>query len=92
MHGWNRKIRKFAAGVLDLPQDVILDLPRLTLIGTSRLHVENHRGVIGFSGELLQLRLTGGTLDITGSGLTIRAIMPEEVIVEGTITGIRFSG
>lgn len=86
----NRKLRTLTAGILDLPQDVVFDLPRITMIGNLQLYIENHRGVIGFSDELLRLRLTVGTLEITGQELVIRAILPEEVFIEGTIADIRY--
>lgn len=89
---WNRKIRKFAVGMLDLPQDVIFDLPRLTMIGNRQVYIENHRGVIGFTSELLQLKLSVGVVEISGKDLVIRAILPEEVFIEGTISDIRYSG
>lgn len=87
---WNKKLRKWTASVLDLPQDVILDLPRITMIGNMQLYIENHRGVIAFTDRTLQLRLSVGQLEITGESLVIRAILPEEVMIEGTIHQIRY--
>ena len=45
----SRKLRKWTATILDLPQDVALDLPRITMIGGLQLTVENHRGILHFS-------------------------------------------
>lgn len=87
---WNKRIRKLTASVLDLPQDVIFDLPRITMIGNMQLYIENHRGVLGFSSENLQLRLSTGQLQITGKDLVIRAILAEEVFIEGIIEDIRY--
>lgn len=88
----NRKLRRMTANLLDLPQDVIFDLPRITMIGNMQLYIENHRGVIGFSDQLLQLRLSVGNVDIVGRELVIRAIWPEEVFIEGIIQDIRYRG
>ena len=85
-----RKVRRLAAGVLDLPQDVVLDLPRITMIGNAQMYIENHRGVVHFSDRQLILRLSVGALDITGQNLAIRAILPEEVLVEGSIADIHY--
>ncbi|MBN2983309.1 sporulation protein YqfC [Cohnella algarum] len=83
-----RKLRRWTARILDLPQDVVLDLPRVTMIGGLQLTVENHRGVLHFSPGSLRLAMERGELEITGNDLVIRAIGTEEVFVEGTITGI----
>jgi len=83
-----RRLRNWTARVLDLPQDVVLDLPRVTLIGGIQLTVENHRGVLHFASDSLRLAMEQGELEVTGRDLTIRSIGPEEVLVEGRITGV----
>jgi len=89
-----RRIRKkmstWTAKFLDVPQDVTLDLPRLTLIGNRQLYIENHRGVLHFSDNYLKLALSKGHLEIQGKGLTIRAILTEEVMVEGAISDLKY--
>lgn len=85
----SRKLRKWTATILDLPQDVVLDLPRITMIGGLQLTVENHRGVIHFSPQLLRLAMDDGELEVTGQDLIIRNIGAEEVYVEGRIKGVQ---
>ncbi|MFB5677269.1 sporulation protein YqfC [Paenibacillus terreus] len=84
----SRKLRKWTSEALDLPQDILLDMPRLTLIGSRQLYIENHRGVLNFTPEELLLALSSGRLRIGGSGLVIRSILPEEISVEGEITSV----
>lgn len=84
----SRKLRKWTAAILDLPQDVVQDLPRITLIGSIQLTVENHRGVLHFSPNLLRLATERGELEVAGADLVIRTIGAEEVYVEGHIAGI----
>ena len=86
----SRKLQKWTQEILDLPQDLLFDLPRLTLIGNKEIHIENHRGVLFFSAEKLVLSLAEGALEITGSGLSIRAILSSEVTIEGTIQHIHY--
>jgi sporulation protein YqfC len=85
----SRKLRKWTATILDLPQDVVLDLPRVTMVGGLQLTIENHRGVLHFSPNLLRLAMTGGEMEVSGQDLIIRNIGAEEVFVEGTILGIQ---
>jgi len=85
----SRKLRKWTATILDLPQDVALDLPRITMIGGLQLTVENHRGILHFSPDTLRLAMDGGELEITGRELIIRNIRAEEVFVEGRILGVQ---
>ncbi|SDC72350.1 sporulation protein YqfC [Paenibacillus sp. UNCCL117] len=90
MRSLTRKINQITAKLLDLPQDVALDLPRITMIGNMQLYIENHRGVIHFSDESLKLALPNGKLEVVGSNLVIRAIMPDEVMIEGTIRDVQY--
>lgn len=90
MRRWSRRLRRLAVGVLDLPQDVVLEVPRITMIGHLQMYIENHRGVLHFNDKELRLLLTRGQLLIQGEQLVIRAILPEEVLLEGRIAGVKF--
>lgn len=85
-----RRLRGWTNGVLDLPQDLLQDLPRITLIGNKELYIENHRGVLHFSSELLRLGLADGFLEIKGEQLSIRNIVGQELSVSGRIGEIRY--
>ncbi|WP_379161138.1 sporulation protein YqfC [Paenibacillus sp. sgz5001063] len=87
-----RRLRGWTNGVLDLPQDVLQELPRITLIGNKELYIENHRGVLHFSSGQLKLALVNGSLEISGEGLMIRNILGQELTVEGIIGEIRYKG
>jgi sporulation protein YqfC len=87
---WSEKWRRFATGVLDMPQDLTMEMPRITMIGQLQMYIENHRGVLWFSNEELRLLLTKGQLLIRGKNLIIRAILPEEVLVEGIVDQVVF--
>jgi sporulation protein YqfC len=88
MRRMNRRLQKWTANLLELPQDVVYDLPRLTMIGDRQLYIENHRGVLHFSSDRLRLALSKGELEVTGEDLIIRTIWTEEVFIEGVIKHI----
>lgn len=85
------KVRKLTSDLFDLPQDVALNVPRITMVGSVQLYIENHRGVAHFSDQELRLKINEGEFRILGKGLKIRAIYSEEVLVEGHITSISFT-
>lgn len=86
-----QKLKKWAAGVLDLPQDVVLDMPRITMIGPLQMYVENHRGVLLFNRDELRLLLSNkAQLLVKGENLVIRQILPEEVMLEGMIRQVKY--
>lgn len=75
---------------LQLPADVMLDLPRITMIGQLHIYIENHRGVLRFSNNELRLLLKQGQLIIRGSRFIIKTILPEELLLEGKIDQVLF--
>jgi sporulation protein YqfC len=90
MKKWSEKWREFATGVLDLPQDLTMEMPRITMIGQLQMYIENHRGVLLFSNQELRLLLTKGQLLVRGENLVIRMILPEEVLLEGIVNQVLF--
>ncbi|OIQ61564.1 YabP family protein [Moorella thermoacetica] len=85
-----RHMEKTVSDFLDLPPEAALDLPRLTLIGNSRLLLENHRGIVTYHPDLVKLKLSAGELEIKGTGLLLREIKPDAIALEGTIRSIEF--
>ncbi|MHC0035867.1 sporulation protein YqfC [Pseudoneobacillus sp. C159] len=79
------KVRKWMTEKMDLPQDVMMDLPRLTMIGQIHIYIENHRGLLAFSEQELRLLLKQGQLLVKGKGFVIKTILPEEILLEGKI-------
>ncbi|HHY46769.1 MAG TPA: sporulation protein YqfC [Firmicutes bacterium] len=87
--------RRFNAGrdlarALDIPVDVVLDLPRLVLLGNLQVLIENHRGIIEYTGERIRVSLPSGELRVEGSGLVLRRISLDEMLIEGEIGSIAF--
>ncbi|TGA99582.1 sporulation protein YqfC [Sporolactobacillus shoreae] len=89
---WPAGFKKWFADVSDIPEDIISDVPRITLIGRSRLSVENHKGIIAFSENELILSTQLGNLKVTGESFVLGTIIEKEIDLEGVITGISFIG
>ncbi|UHA74171.1 sporulation protein YqfC [Paenibacillus sp. 481] len=87
-----RKLRQWSAEWFDLPQHIVMDLPRFTMIGNRQLIVENHRGVLHFTSDHMRLALANGELEVFGTNLSIRGIWTEEVCIEGAIHDIKYHG
>jgi sporulation protein YqfC len=82
---WGGRIRHWMAKTMDLPQDVMMDLPRITMIGQIHVYIENHRGLLTFTDKELRLLLKQGQLLIKGKAFVIKTILPEEILLEGKI-------
>jgi sporulation protein YqfC len=90
MQRLDQKIRRLTAKWLDLPKDIVMEMPRITITGPFEMLVENHGGVIRGSENLIQLAIPHGSLEIKGESLIILSILPEEVKIEGVIHSVKF--
>ncbi|GGJ63062.1 sporulation protein YqfC [Anoxybacillus voinovskiensis] len=85
MKKWRQQVKKWLANQLELPADVVMDLPRITMIGHIHIYIENHRGLLTFSDKELRLLLKQGQLLVRGEEFVIKTILPEEILLEGKI-------
>lgn len=90
MSQWKNRLNNWLVKNIELPADVVMDLPRITLIGQLHIYIENHNGVVAFSNEELRLYLNQGQLLIKGSGFILKTILPEEILLEGQIDFVQF--
>ncbi|WP_209123039.1 sporulation protein YqfC [Alkalihalobacillus sp. BA299] len=90
MKKWRQQVKKFLTDQMELPADVMMDMPRITMIGQIHIYIENHRGVLQFSNEELRLLLSQGQLLIKGEQFVIKTILPEELLLEGKIDKVIF--
>lgn len=75
-------------GALEMPGEVLLDLPRATLIGAMQVQIENHKGILEYQPTRVRVRTHGGELVVNGSRLRIGSIFKDEVVIEGRITSL----
>lgn len=78
------------AGAMDLPRELIFNLPRIILTSNEEIYIENYRGIVNYSETEIQLNTTKMPIKITGNGLTIFQIASEEITVRGNIKSIEF--
>ncbi|AIF52240.1 sporulation protein YqfC [Pelosinus sp. UFO1] len=85
----NRHLQRLA-GILEIPQDIVLDLPRITMLGNKQLLVENHKGIIEYTPSLVRINLEQGELIIHGKGLVLSNLQVEQILVEGTVGEVKY--
>jgi sporulation protein YqfC len=90
MRRLKKKLNEWTSQVIDLPPDVMLDLPRITMIGNQRIRIENHRGLVHFSSEQMKLAVHNGVVDLQGSHLMICTISTDEISIEGQINEFKY--
>lgn len=89
----NRKLSNFKIQMtekLELPKDVMLGAVLLHLTGQSEVEIENFKGILEFTGQLILLRVQNGRLEIRGEQLDIRYYANDEMKIVGKIQSIEY--
>lgn len=73
---------------LSMPKDVTLNFPRLVLLGKTELTVENFKGIVEYTDDLLRLNTSTHLLKIEGQNLIISNMTSEDVEIKGQINKI----
>lgn len=84
------RVNQFITDFLEIPKDLVLNLPKITVIGAREVYLENHRGIMEYREDLLRVNVARGYLEIRGANLEIKAILPDEMSIVGEIKSIAF--
>ena len=72
------------------PKDVTSNVPRITLVGCERLHVEQHSGLIDYDSDHIVLRTARGLMCVTGAGMRFNLYTAGEAMIIGRIDSVAF--
>jgi len=78
------------AELFELPPDMFGNRPKVTAVGRGEVLVENIKGIMDFQEDMVRINTNSGIIRITGSGITIREITSESVIIGGKISNIDY--
>ena len=73
---------------MKLSSDILAGAPIVTMIGQTELSIENYKGIIEYTGELLRIQTKTGRIHIEGKDLVIRQFSEEAMKVSGYIDQI----
>lgn len=77
---------------LELPMDITLDLPKISLTGNREASIINHKGIIEYSDLMIRINSKIGIIKIIGYDLEIKNILMEEILIMGLIEKIEILG
>lgn len=75
---------------LDLPQDLFLGLPNISLCGNTEVFISNHQGILSYEEEETNVLVKDYQIQIKGRGLQITSYSREDVTIRGYIRSLEF--
>jgi len=84
------RLKEKMTEVLELPKEVVLNVPKLTMIGGDSLVIENYKGVTEYESDKIRVNTGTGTIKVTGEMLSIKEITSEDIVINGKVRMLEF--
>lgn len=76
--------------ILEFPEEITNNEPKVTIIGFKKIMVENYKGILEYENFFVRLNTTIGVLNINGFNLSLNEMTNEDLIITGKIESIDF--
>ena len=84
------KLRERFAAAANMPKDVVLGASVVTVIGNGEISIENYRGILEYTGELIRVQTKKGQIQVHGKGLQIEYYLNDEMKITGKIHTLEY--
>lgn len=85
------QVKSAVSDIFELPKDIMLDMPKISMVGKNQILVENHRGVIEYTSSRIRVNSTIGVIRIQGDNLNLRNIATDDIMIIGGVKSIEFT-
>ena len=85
-----RKMLERVSEIFELPGEVIADMPKFTVSGNRRMHIEGHKGILQYDRTLIAISAGSMILRVCGKTLEITSMSSEELLITGNIEKFEF--
>ena len=75
--------KKVLLDKLEMPKEIVLDVPRITVIGRNEITIENHKGILVFEKNEIKIKTSLDPLIIKGNSFEILYIATSTLIISG---------
>ena len=79
-----------AAERFDLPADLLSGLPHVEVAGDRQFYMENHRGILSYSNEEIDITADGMVVRVFGKGLELVSMSGEALRIRGVIERVEW--
>ena len=71
--------------ILELPEEVYLDIPRITITGFDEIIIENFKGILEYEKFFVRIRSSIGLINISGYNLNLENMTNDDIKITGKI-------
>lgn len=86
---YNNLSKKIVHSV-DLPQDLFLGFPNISMCGNQEVYISNHHGIMSYDEENTCVLVKDFQINIHGKELYISSYTRDEITIKGYINSLEF--
>ena len=79
-----------AAELFDLPPDLVAGLPHMEMLGDRYFSMERHRGILSYSGEVIDINGDKLLIRVRGQGLELVSMTSDALRIRGDISQVEW--
>lgn len=73
---------------LELPTEIVSNIPKITLIGFNEMLIENYKGILEYEEIYIRINTHIGIININGFNLNLEQISEDDISVKGKIDSV----
>lgn len=83
------KIKKINK-ILDIPEEIVSDVPKITCLGFKKILIENYKNILEYQDVFIRINTSIGIINVSGSVLKMEEMTIDDITIEGKIDSIEF--
>lgn len=76
--------------MLEIPEEVYSDVPKISLIGFDEMIIENYKGIVEYEEFFIRISTYKGMISINGYNLNLETMTNDDIRVTGKIESFDF--
>ncbi len=76
--------------LLEIPQEVSSNIPKVTIVAFEQMLIENYKSILEYQDFYIRLSTTIGILNINGFKLNLKEMTNDDLLITGKIDSVDF--
>lgn len=85
----NKRISRIN-NMLELPQEIVTNKPKITIVGFEELLIENYKAILEYEDFYVKINTYIGAININGFNLRLKEMTGDDIMVLGKIDSLDF--
>jgi len=85
-----KKIKEKISTVLSIPQEIVMDVPRIVFDSNTKVYIENFKGICEYSSDSIKINAGSYIISLSGENLEIQSMTGEEMMIVGLVKAVSF--